>query len=414
MSITPWPVVRLGSLLIDVQPGFASGRHNSDGDGVPQLRPMNVNTDGRIDRNKLLYVPFDPSKVSYRLRPGDILFNNTNSPELVGKTALFQETDAPAFSNHMTRLRVDTSQADPLYIALRLHLAWRQGWFQNHCNNHVSQASISREVLQSFEIDLPPLEIQHEISHLCNLVDKHRLAASRNLAASQRAIERLRQAALAEAYSSLMDECLDRPTVPLRELLSEPLKNGYSARPVAHTTPFKVLTLTATTSGIFDPRHFKYTDKAFSDDSPFWVEPGDVLVQRGNTAEYVGIPALYQGASRQFIYPDLMIRVRVRSDINPRFIWYMLLAPQVRRFLREHATGSAGNMPKINQLILGEVPIPVSMVETRDALVARLDTTLVLAARIEGLISTAARHLAGASFSVISKAMRGDLEGSAV
>jgi len=74
---------------------------------------------------------------------GDILFNNTNSPELVGKTSVFDEDEAPAFSNHMTRLRVDRTRLDARYAALRLHQAWRDGWFAEQCNNHVSEARIA-------------------------------------------------------------------------------------------------------------------------------------------------------------------------------------------------------------------------------------------------------------------------------
>jgi hypothetical protein len=53
------------------------------------------------------------------------------------------------------------------------------------------------------------------------------------------------------------------------------------------------------------------------------------------------------GPPGQYLYPDLMVRVRVGAEIAPRFLWYMLLAPQARNFLRDRATGSTGNMPKI-------------------------------------------------------------------
>ena len=156
--VTEWPEVSLGSLLVDIQPGYSSGVHNSSGNGVPHFRPMNVSSAGRIDRTVLKFVDPSSGRSDLRLRRGDVLFNNTNSPELVGKTALFEDDDAPAFSNHMTRLRVDTSLLDPGFLALRLHQTWREGWFANHCNNHVSQASISREVLRTMPIELPPLD----------------------------------------------------------------------------------------------------------------------------------------------------------------------------------------------------------------------------------------------------------------
>jgi type I restriction enzyme S subunit len=147
--------------------------------------------------------------------------------------------------------------------------------------------------------------------------------------------------------------------------------------------------LTATTSGWFDPRHFKYTDESFPDDSPFWIAPGDIVIQRGNTSEYVGVPALYEGPPREFLYPDLMIRVRAHPDVSPRFLWYMLLSPQAREFLRSRATGSAGNMPKINQKILSEVPIPLPSPSRQAELVEQLDSAFSSVEQIDHRVASA-------------------------
>lgn len=404
-----WPTVALGTLLTDIQPGFASGRHNSEGEGIPHFRPMNVSTDGRIERAVMKYVDPSAGRPDIRLSSGDILFNNTNSPELVGKTALFDDDDSPAFSNHMTRLRVDGERLDAKYAALRLHQAWREGWFAAHCNNHVSQASIGRDVLKGFEIELPPLGVQCAIASLNDATDKSRSSASNHLSAAQIAIERFRLAVLAAAYREAAGDDESERRVTLADVVREPLKNGHSARPVAHETPFRVLTLTATTSGHFDGSHFKYTDESFPQDSPVWLRPGDIVIQRGNTAEYVGVPALYDGEPNAYLYPDLMIRARVREDIDPRFVWYMLLAPQARQYLRERATGSAGNMPKINQKVLNTVPVPLPDSETRSEIVSELDAALDLAAGIEGRLRSATTVVDRTSQAVLAKAFRGEL-----
>lgn len=97
-----WTVCTVGDVIADIQPGFASGAHNQEGRGVPHLRPMNISRDGRID---LSFVKFVEDQGGPRLQAGDVLFNNTNSPELVGKTAIVWGDEDWAFSNHMTRLR---------------------------------------------------------------------------------------------------------------------------------------------------------------------------------------------------------------------------------------------------------------------------------------------------------------------
>ncbi len=105
-QITPplnWSLVALEDISADVSPGFASGKHNSDGTGIPHLRPMNVDRDGQIDLNVVKSVA---ASNGIELQSGDVLFNNTNSAELVGKTAVVSARETGfAFSNHMTRIR---------------------------------------------------------------------------------------------------------------------------------------------------------------------------------------------------------------------------------------------------------------------------------------------------------------------
>jgi type I restriction enzyme S subunit len=122
-----WEITALSNVLEDIRPGYASGQHNKDGEGIPHLRPMNISPSGSIDLLEVLYVQGDNS---LRLRRGDVLFNNTNSPPWVGKTALIETDDEHAFSNHMTRLRICS-----------------QGYFRHHCKKHVNQASIATEFL---------------------------------------------------------------------------------------------------------------------------------------------------------------------------------------------------------------------------------------------------------------------------
>jgi len=101
-------------IVVDVQPGFACGVNNRAGDGVAQLRPMNVSKEGGIALADVKYVPrHEVGRDERWLRRGDVLFNNTNSPELVGKTACYDLPEPRAFSNHMTRLRCDPDALDP-------------------------------------------------------------------------------------------------------------------------------------------------------------------------------------------------------------------------------------------------------------------------------------------------------------
>ena len=99
-----WPLVALGDVIFNLQSGFASGERTAD--GVVQLRMNNVSTDGGLDLSNHIRVPTTTSQIAkYGLQPGDVLFNSTNSLELVGKTAVFAGFSEPVvFSNHFARL----------------------------------------------------------------------------------------------------------------------------------------------------------------------------------------------------------------------------------------------------------------------------------------------------------------------
>jgi type I restriction enzyme, S subunit len=79
----------------------------------------NVNTRGNFVWDEFIRVPADKETVSrYQLKSGDVVFNNTNSIELVGKSALFRGySESVVYSNHFTRLRVDPERLEPGFLA---------------------------------------------------------------------------------------------------------------------------------------------------------------------------------------------------------------------------------------------------------------------------------------------------------
>ncbi|MFJ9477484.1 restriction endonuclease subunit S [Streptomyces mirabilis] len=155
-----WARTTLAELAVEAQPGFASGKHNSVGSGILHLRPMNITRAGRIDVSDARYVDDSTDR---RVTNGDLLFNNTNSPALTGKTALVTGLQtACAYSNHMTRLRPPQG-VDAAFLARQLHWLWSRGYFQSVLNNHVNQASVATKKLLETPIILPPYEEQCRI-----------------------------------------------------------------------------------------------------------------------------------------------------------------------------------------------------------------------------------------------------------
>lgn len=123
--------------------------------------------------------------------------------------------------------------------------------------------------------------------------------------------------------------------------------NGISPKAVDYETPVRSLTLSATTSGRFRGEHSKFIGTKVPADTDLWLRDGDILVQRGNTIEYVGVAAIYRGEPNCFVYPDLMMKLRVSSVFESAFIHLAMSSKAGRDFLRARASGTSGSMPKI-------------------------------------------------------------------
>lgn len=156
-----WALVSIDQIAKLVSSGFPSGQHNQEARGIPHIRPMNIDRDGRLDLSLLKYVEGD---IPRELEKGDVLFNNTNSPELIGKTTAVLVDTRLAYSNHMTRLRLEDCLS-PAFIARQLHFLWMCGYFRHRCVNHVNQASISADPLsETVPILLAPSAEQERIA----------------------------------------------------------------------------------------------------------------------------------------------------------------------------------------------------------------------------------------------------------
>jgi type I restriction enzyme, S subunit len=171
--------------------------------------------------------------------------------------------------------------------------------------------------------------------------------------------------------------------VRLATLITFGPSNGISPKAVETPTSIKSLTLTATTSGKFDGRYFKYIDEKIAPDSDLWLENGDVLVQRGNTLDYVGVTAIYNGPPYEYVYPDLMIKLRMSSEIEVAYLHTAMNSRPMRDYLRSRAMGTSGSMPKINHATLVSLPIPLPPLAEQRRIVERVDQLMALCDDLE-------------------------------
>ena len=176
------PTVALGDVLADVRPGFASGDNLVE--GVFQIRMNNLSRRGELLLDKRRRVsPHSKQIAKSLLQSGDVLFNATNSPELVGKTAIFLGCDEPAvFSNHFIRLRAREHQLDPRYLTRWLQREFERGYFRTKCKQWVNQAAFGQDRLVKLQVPLPPIEEQRRIAAVLDAADALRAKRRQALA----------------------------------------------------------------------------------------------------------------------------------------------------------------------------------------------------------------------------------------
>jgi len=222
----------------------------------------------------------------------------------------------------------------------------------------VTVPKLNQEKLRAIKIPLPPLEVQREIVA--------------EIEGYQKLIDGARQ--VVENWKPQIDIDPKWPIVKLGKIIEDKPRNGYSGQPVSHVTDLKVLTLSATTSGKLDLTKFKYLDEEIPLDSPCRCKKRDIYLQRGNTAALVGTAALFDIDEQNFIYPDLMIRVRAdETKIISHYLLLVLQSKPARDYLTRNAVGAAGSMPKINQGIVEGVPIPLPSISIQQNIVSEIE-----------------------------------------
>lgn len=157
-----YPVVELGSILEMVQYG-TSEKANTSEKGTPVLRMNNIK-DGYLDYSNLKHVVL-PKKTreSLLLVDGDILFNRTNSKELVGKCAVFHCSAEYVFASYLIRVRPEKHEAISDFVAYCINSVIGRQQIDALSRQIIGQANINSQELRSLRLPLPTVDAQKEI-----------------------------------------------------------------------------------------------------------------------------------------------------------------------------------------------------------------------------------------------------------
>jgi len=259
-------------------------------------------------------------------------------------------------------------------------------------------------------IPVPPIEEQRRIVAGIEELDSRLDAAVSGLGRSRAGLQRYAAAVLEAAYEQRLASTGGArwPVVPLSSVLAEPLRNGHSARHDPSGT-VRVVTLTAVTQSDFSLANTKLTAADPTRVADLWLKPGDLLIERSNTPGLVGTASVYRGAEGFAIFPDLLIRARVASEVSVDFVELMLRAPSLRRYFQTAAQGTSGTMPKIDQPKVAATPVPLPDRATQDAVVGACLGLQASVSRLDNAITAALERAATLRSQVYRLAFQGRL-----
>lgn len=403
MARGDWPQVALGEIL-------------TERTEVPDLASLESGTIPIISK-----IRFADGEIEFRgeaatktkmilIRPGDLVLSGINA--MKGAIAIYEpETPTPAAATiHYSTYQVDSSRADIRYLWWLL----RSAFFRD---------VLQQQVPQGIKTELKAARLLPVVIHLPFLPEQQRIVARIEAVMNKVAEATVLQHKARQEADKLMLSAITKVLSPyqkrttIKSCLKEPLRNGLSLSAGDIVTgdslegkgiPF--LKLGAVSFQRFDPSQVKLVNIELPDDSPFWVQPGDLLMGRGNSLELVGRAALYTGQPMQFAYPDLIIRIRLdAAKVIPEFVAWFLRSREAREFIERRVVGTSPTMKKVSQPLVEQIPVPEVGIAEQRRVVDLLNRIQLQVDEIVQAQESTQTELAALLPAVLDKAFRGEL-----
>ena len=165
-----WDECTIGELTTDVR--YGTSKPSVNGGKYPYLRMNNLTSNGGLDLSDLKYIDVsDDEKEKCVVRKGDVLFNRTNSIDLVGKTAMFNLNEEMIIAGYIIRIRLN-NRLLPEILSYYMNSSALKKLLRKMAKGAVNQANINAQELQSIKVYVPDLELQKEFISFVQQVDK--------------------------------------------------------------------------------------------------------------------------------------------------------------------------------------------------------------------------------------------------
>ena len=170
-----WNMVTIGDIVTEVK--YGTSKPAVEGGKYPYLRMNNLTYDGHLDLTNLKMIDIPDSEIEKCIvHRGDVLFNRTNSIELVGKTCVFDKDEDMVIAGYIIRVRLKSIML-PIVLSYFMNTDALKKKLRNMAKGAVNQANINAQEFKSINIYLPPIELQTQFADFVKQVDKSKFIA---------------------------------------------------------------------------------------------------------------------------------------------------------------------------------------------------------------------------------------------
>jgi restriction endonuclease S subunit len=392
-----WKTNTIKELATQIGSGFACNKSFEVPNGHVHLRTHNIDTSGNLNTD--LFIKIDHSKIDSKksfVSEGDILFNNTNSTELVGKTALIKEDKQYAFSNHLTKIQVKENEILPSFVVYYFNKLWLEGYFERICKKWIGQSGVNSTVLKDITITYPDLleqkRITKRLSTVFERVDKSAALLKENVKHSELLM------------SSVLDGFFDKiatnyPSVSLAKHIefiggSQPTKSLFS---------YKKQKDYVRLIQIRDYKSDKYLVYIDENSTKKFCTKDDVMIGRYGPPVFQilrGLEGAYNVALMKAI-PDEKV-------IMKDYLYYFLMNGRIQNYIisiSQRAAGQSG----VNKKALEAYKIAIPPLPEQQRIVDNIKAAIPKIKETQKLVNQNLDHLKALKGSLLDQAFKGEL-----
>ncbi|MBI3843800.1 MAG: restriction endonuclease subunit S [Planctomycetes bacterium] len=442
----------------------SSSKTSERSGGVPVLRMGNIK-EGKLVLEDLKYLPHDHDEFpALLLREGDIVFNRTNSAELVGKSAVYHGSPSPSsFASYLIRLRLKDGYSSD-YLAHYINSNYGRDWVRSVVSQQVGQANVNGTKLRGLQVPVPPLNEQQRI---VAEIEKQFTRLEAGVAALRRVqanLERYRAAVLKAACEGRLvpteaelarqsGRTYDSGGELLGRVLSERRRRWIGARAYTEPEPIddsrlprlpdgwtwsRLEQLGVTTGGLTKnprrakmPRQLPYLRVANVyanelrldeiehigvDDSELkklLLRAGDLLIVEGNgSKDQIGRLAIWDGAIEPCVHQNHLIKVRPVVPALAKWIQCWLGSPAGRGFVELVASSTSG-LYTLSVNKVGELPVALPPLAEQAQIVGEVERLSSIVADEQNAVRAALDRATRLRQAILQRAFEGKLVDSA-